>query len=83
MISKLRHGGVIAMVASLLTAGSAVGQGISFSTVTLTGEPAPGTGAGVVYSDFSFRITLNGAGQTAFEGSLTGPGVDATNDEGI
>jgi len=82
MISKLKHCCVIAMVASLLTAGSALGQGISFSTVALTGDPAPGTDPNVVYSGFSPPV-LNGAGQTAFIGSLTGPGVDLTNDRGI
>jgi len=84
MISKLKHGSVIAMVASLLTAGSVFGQGISFSTVALTGDAAPGTGAGVVYSDFARGSSvLNGAGQTAFVAGLIGPGVDSTNDFGI
>jgi len=82
MISKLRHGSVIAMVASLLAAGSGYGQVISFSTVALTGDPAPGTDPNVVYSGFNLPV-LNGAGQTAFSGNVTGAGVDGTNDEGI
>ncbi len=57
-------------------------------TVALSGTHAPGTPAGVNFSNFNFSrfiITpvLNNAGQTAFSGSLTGPGVDSTNERGI
>ncbi|MEM6459340.1 MAG: choice-of-anchor tandem repeat NxxGxxAF-containing protein [Planctomycetota bacterium] len=51
-------------------------------TIALTGDPAPGTAAGVNYSSFSAPV-LNGSGQTAFRGGLTGAGVDSTNDSGI
>ncbi len=63
---------------------------VSYRTVALTADPAPGAGPGVVYSGTESPSTLafgapvlNGAGQTAFGGSLTGPGVDGTNNSGI
>jgi len=56
----------------------------TLALVARTGSHAPGTPAGVVFSFFdSSGLLLNNAGQTAFRGILTGPGVDATNDRGI
>ncbi len=54
----------------------------ALSLVARTGSAAPGTAAGVVYIFMSTPV-LNGAGQTAFHSSLTGTGVDSTNDRGI
>jgi hypothetical protein len=57
---------------------------VSYRAVAVTGDAAPGTDPGVVYSDFSvFSPTLNSAGQMAFRSILTGPGVDNTNSSGI
>ncbi|MEM7625551.1 MAG: choice-of-anchor tandem repeat NxxGxxAF-containing protein [Planctomycetota bacterium] len=50
--------------------------------VVRSGEPAPGTSSDVKFSGFGGPM-LNGTGQTAFIGFLTGPGVDTTNDHGI
>ncbi|NOZ40434.1 MAG: PEP-CTERM sorting domain-containing protein [Planctomycetes bacterium] len=52
----------------------------SLALVAREGSTAPGTSA-----DFSFLESpiLNGAGQTAFLGTLTGTGVNANNDRGI
>src|SRR5262249_52642408 len=50
--------------------------------VVRTGDPAAGTPSGVRFSDLSLP-TLNGAGQTAFRGFLTGTGVASTNNLGI
>jgi len=47
-----------------------------------TGDQAPGAGDGVVFRALGSPV-LNAAGQTAFEGSLTGAGVDFTNDNAI
>jgi hypothetical protein len=66
----------------------------SLALVARSGGQAPGTPSGVNYARFSFCITcppnhsayrpaLNNAGQTAFRASLTGSGVDSTNDTGI
>src|SRR5690606_2482975 len=45
---------------------------------------APGTAAGVNFGDLSFAPpVLNGAGQIAFRGDLTGEGVTTANDRGI
>ncbi len=62
------------------------------------GAAAPGTDPGVVFGHFieplklsgiaagifpTTPVVLNNTGQTAFWGTLTGPGVDASNDTGI
>ena len=61
---------VIAMVVTLLTAGSVFGQGISFQTVALTGDHPPGIDPGVVYDSVGSPV-LNAAGQTAFHVGLS------------
>jgi hypothetical protein len=50
--------------------------------VARTGDPAPDTDPGVVYSGLT-DPALDGSGRTAFMGTVTGPGVDGTNDTGI
>jgi hypothetical protein len=50
--------------------------------VARTGSQAPGTAAGVKFSNLN-SLSLNSAGQTAFRAYLTGGGVDLTNDRGI
>ena len=61
-----------------------VNAAVTFRTVAMTGDPAPGTGPGVVYSDLSTtRAVINGSGQVVFRGLLTGTGVDGTNNAGI
>ena len=55
-----------------------------FDTVALTGQAAPGTSAGEVFSSFSNAPPiLNSQGQTAFTAFLAGPGVDGLNATGI
>jgi len=58
------------------------GGGAGLALVARTGDAAPGTSSGVNFSSFD-RPVLNGAGQTAFSGGLTGTGVDSSNDRGI
>jgi len=58
------------------------GGGSGLALVARRGDAAPGTGAGVNFGSFG-RPALNGAGQTAFLGFLTGTGVDSINDSGI
>jgi len=56
----------------------------SLSLIARAGDPAPGTTPGVVYrSDFFGRPLLNSAGQIAFTGTLSGPGVVVSNSSGI
>jgi hypothetical protein len=57
----------------------------SLSLVAREADPAPGTGAGVVFSsNFAFNNpAINDAGQTAFLGFLSGSGVNTANDIGI
>jgi uncharacterized protein YjbI with pentapeptide repeats len=64
-------------------------------TVALSGQPAPGTPAGVNYSSFGAHFltaiarqtyrgpVINNAGQVAFRANLTGSGIDATNNQGV
>jgi len=55
---------------------------ITIETVALTGDQAPGAASGVVFTSFD-EVSLNAAGQTVFEGLLTGTGVTDSNDLGI
>ncbi len=52
------------------------------SLVAREGNAAAGTGPGVVFGNLAEPL-LNTAGQTVFWGTLTGTGVDHTNDVGI
>jgi len=60
------------------------GGGAGLDLVALEGNTAPGTG-GANFGEFNSLSTpiLNGAGQMAFFGRLTGAGVDNDNDRGI
>lgn len=55
---------------------------IGLGLVVRDGEAAPGTPLGVNFSSF-FPPVINDAGEIAFTGNLTGPGVDSTNDQGV
>jgi len=61
------------------------GDSSSVELVARTGEHAPDTPADVVFSFFGEsrkRVALlNSAGATVFKGSLSGPGIDSTNDK--
>lgn len=50
--------------------------------VALEGAEAPGTSTGVKFNSFN-KPVLNGAGQTAFVGSITGTSINGANDVGI
>ncbi len=56
--------------------------GGSLKLVARKGNHAPGTAGGVVFSTFN-SPKLNSAGRMAFTSSVSGPGVDSTNDRGI
>jgi hypothetical protein len=64
---------------------SSAAHAATVRTVALSGQQAPGTSSGVNYGGFStfFSPVLNDAGQTAFQGGLTGSGVDSTTNTGI
>ncbi len=55
----------------------------NLSLLAREGDPAPGTPAGVLFSQYPFAIQLNSLGQIAFDGILQGTGVDSSNDRGI
>jgi hypothetical protein len=54
----------------------------SLGLVARTGDQPPGMPSGVLYGSVG-TVRLNDAGQTAFIGTLTGSGVDASNDQSI
>jgi hypothetical protein len=56
--------------------------GSGLALVARTGDPAPDTAAGVNFGNLGDPV-LNKAGQSAFTGSLTGPGVNSSNDRAI
>ncbi len=53
-----------------------------FRLVARSGDTAPSTETGSVYNNI-FNPLINDAGQVAFLSSLSGPGIDFTNDFGI
>ncbi|MCH8839967.1 MAG: PEP-CTERM sorting domain-containing protein, partial [Planctomycetes bacterium] len=59
------------------------GGGAGLALVAREGDSAPGTPSGVNFRGFCCVRVLNGAGQTAFLGTLTGTGVTSSNDRGI
>jgi hypothetical protein len=67
--------------------GKGLWTGLNADNLTLVaraGDAAPGTPAGTVFSwSSSFDHVLNNLGQVAFLGTLTGSGVDFSNDNGI
>lgn len=54
----------------------------SLSLIAKTGDPAPGTEPGVVFTNF-FSFVLNGNGKVAFKARVSGPGVDSFSCDGI
>jgi hypothetical protein len=54
----------------------------TLALVARSGSQAAGTASGVNFNELSYPV-LNDAGQTAFQASLAGSGVDATNSEGV
>ena len=61
------------------------GRGDGLELIARAGQQAPDTPAGVEFLRFSSAIVpgLNSSGQTAFLATLTGPGVDFSNNEGL
>lgn len=62
--------------------GSAWAQQFSFSALALSGQPAPGTEAGVNYLSFG-APKFNAAGQSTFLAEVTGAGVTFENAIGL
>lgn len=55
---------------------------VTHRTVVLSGDPAPGTAGGEQFSAFDL-VCIDNSGRTAFRGTVSGMGVDATNDLGL
>lgn len=82
--------GVLLAIACALAGGSglAASAQVDYDTRVLTGELAPGTGAGVVFVGFnvsngSTAPALNANGDIVFRGQLAGLNVDSANEQGI
>jgi hypothetical protein len=73
---------IIAAFAASATA-NIVHAVVPVRTVALSGQQAPGAPDGVTFSSFDFAFSINASGRTAFTASLTGNGVDATNNRGV
>ncbi|MEZ6191242.1 MAG: hypothetical protein R3C45_08120, partial [Phycisphaerales bacterium] len=73
----------LCLMLSVFYCPNAIYAAITYDTVALSGEDAPGTTAGVIFSSFSGSPVLNDLGQTAFNGFLAGTGVNTFNDSGI
>jgi hypothetical protein len=57
---------------------------VAIAPVVLSGDPAPGTDAGVTFSSGNFLdLQINGDGTVLFIGGLTGPGVTNDDDDGM
>lgn len=60
---------------------------LTFRTVAITGQAAPGTQDGVTFVDFggygAEPPAINNDGQTAFLAIVAGPGVDSSNQNGL
>ena len=82
MTSSMR---LIALLAGLfavaLTAEAARAQN-DVEVLFATGDEAPGTAPGVVFSSLGVPV-INATGQVAFSGTLTGPGIDGSNNVGV
>jgi hypothetical protein len=48
-----------------------------------TGDPAPGTDPGIVFSGFYTEPMIDAAGHTAFKAIIAGPGVDNYTNDGL
>lgn len=55
---------------------------VTLRTAVLSGDPAPGTAGGEQFSAFDL-VCIDNSGRTAFRGTVSGVGVDATNDLGL
>jgi hypothetical protein len=77
-------GSATAALLIMLATTSAEAAPITYNTIALSGQQAPGTTSGVNYSSFGNSL-INGAGQTAFSGFLLQgtAGVTTSNDQGI
>lgn len=66
----------------VLVCGGALQAAPPYRVVALTGDAAPGSDAGVVFSALGVGA-INESGEVVFTSALQGPGVVAVNDQGI
>lgn len=83
-----RTGVAAAWLFGAAVASTALAQIAPLSVVVLSGDPAPGAGAGVTFATVPFNFAvgvpfMNNTGRVAFLSGLAGTGVTAANDFGI
>jgi hypothetical protein len=81
VIFSNRRAILLSIFAALLSVRIGAAQ-IVYSTVALTGQPAPGAPSGSSFNGFIWPV-INNAGKVAFTASIIGAGLDPTNDTGI
>ncbi len=77
-----RAGRAAGAVLVWLLAGHACGQGVAIRNLALSGQQAPGLPAGLTFSAFD-AFSINASGQIGLFATIAGPGVTATNNQGI
>lgn len=81
----INRSGQISFRAPIVAGGSGIWKQFNgaLPAVVLTGDPAPGTEAGVTFSGFSNISQYSGTGAVAFRGLVAGPGITVENQSGI
>ena len=83
---QLNAQGQVAYIGALLNTATGVKSGAILRNTTVVarvGNAATGTGSGVTFAGFFSPLKFNDAGQVAYQATLTGTGVDTTNDMGL
>ena len=74
--------GALSLVAGSILAAPAAAA-VEYTTVALSGQPAPGTGAGINYAPGFGSPTLSDSGQVGYTAILTGTGVTGSTNRAL
>ena len=91
--TRFEQAGAASLLMAALISSSLLGGPLRPVALTGTDGPlGPGLGAGIVFAEFQVSdldpfedatAAINEAGQTVFMGTISGPGIDSTNNRGI
>ena len=81
-VDRVTSVGVVSVFAAALVFVAPMPVTAGTATMAISNTQAPGTPAGITFSQFS-GPALNDGGQVAFRASVAGAGVSGTNDFGI
>lgn len=84
----LNNSGDLMIIGTAINIGDSIlaynGQTGAIRNVAVTGiTPAPGQSPGVTVSPYDMEAAINGRGQVAFRGQLSGPGITTANRDGF